>query len=493
MRPQLNPAWHAPQTVRWLAALGALCLAGCYCGGDVSARDANAHKHDAVARDSHADVRGPRSPWAIDFGPMADIDPSACRPTDAWASSVDSLARPDGGGTTPTILWRRQLDTGSVVSQLAGTPKRLYVNISRRGLFALSPNDGAILWHKPVFYDKSLSDLLGLQAGYDALSFPHGLLGKQPPMVEARHLETGAQLWRLPIVGPFPPGRMEFIYGSLSYFKDGSRAIGSADVAITRISPEGTILWSKKVHGVPGNMYVDGKDRLIAGLGGELHKSRLAAFNRDGELLWERPIPNCSARPIPGDRDRVLVIAGPHDNMQLYAFEGSCGRLLWSVDLPKRSSVPAIDVDGAIIVISIGDGLQQMLIRISPDGKVLFRKKLDKSYDIVGWGPIGADGLLYLPVCARSPKDEYHPFLAGIDVKTGERRFFLQLGADAQCPVRAAPLLYPDGKLYIGTKSHPTQVIAIQTSSGGLANSVWPTQAGGNRRLQASWPAHDRR
>lgn len=476
-----------------------LSMVGCNCGSG-----------GGSAADMRADgPTGPRPPWSFDFGPVPDVNLASCQAVDTWVVGDGGSTTHDGGASgdgassgSSKIAWRASLSTSSLrtPTALAAHDGQVFVMLSGEGLLVQSAKDGTPRWEQRVTIDGENCSTSGVHAAAGGVYHAHYVFMRDPAVLARRSYTGGKLVWQTTLSGPYWPPSENKSYG-VAFFKDGSAVVAGSNLALTRISKDGVVQWSRKLHGIPYSLYVDGQQRVIVGLtqltASNRTPGRVAAVGEDGVVLWERLLRHGSgAFVVPGPRGNVLVRAGLDGETALYSFDGSCGGEQWQI-LTKGTKLgqlggPLVDRDGAALLLRSDTQGKTHLARISPAGGVLYDVTLDDAYGHpVTAGVLGADGVLYLLRGTPDATPGLTPAVEGIEAKTGKRQLLFSMPAGVGRFSHSAPLLLDGGLLVFGTLAGTgapsVELIAIQTASPGLAPSAWPAPLGGNRRLSAAW------
>jgi outer membrane protein assembly factor BamB len=278
---------------------------------------------------------------------------------------------------------------------------------------------------------------------------------------------------------------------------DGTIYVGSAGgLGLYALSPDGQLKWHYEIEGEYGSMYFVESSPAI-GADGTIYVGSydcyLYALSSDGQLEWRYEI---------GDRDRVksspaigadgTIYMGCDDG--LYALSPD-GQLKWHYEIGWyhylfRDSSPTIGADGTIYV-----GSDDNLFALSPDGQLKWHYEIEGNY-VTSSLVVGADSTIYIKardgyLYALSPDGQLKwRYKIGDNVHSSPA-----IGADGTIYVGSDDGLYalsPDGqlkwhyKIRYGVKSSlaigeggtiyvgGTHLYALNTNSGGLANSAWP-------------------
>lgn len=238
---------------------------------------------------------------------------------------------------------------------------------------------------------------------------------------------------------------------------------------------------------------------------------KLYALNHDGSLKWivheSYWTWSIQSPPVIG-QDGTIYLA----NNVLYAISVD-GEILWSYGVNIKSGSPAIDTDGTIYVSS-----HNYLLAINPDGTlkwdyllvscanagpvigpegnvylvvedangISFLYAWDRSGEILWMFPtddgshstpaVGADGVIYFGT--GDPWTDWETYWRGSSVYAVNAEGIQQWRIEAGYPVMSCPAIGPDGAVYISTDRG---LLAISSSSQGLANSSWPKYRGNAR------------
>jgi outer membrane protein assembly factor BamB len=236
--------------------------------------------------------------------------------------------------------------------------------------------------------------------------------------------------------------------------------VGSGDGNIYAINPNGTQKWAFPISGSPDAIGGDGTIYVRSG-------DTVYAINPNGTQKWAFPTGGYVSPSAIGADGTIYV--GSNDN-NVYAINPN-GTLKWAFPTPSYQfsspfSSPAIGTDGTIYVASwqaldSGEFFNVMnAYAIKPDGTQKWALSIENWW--AGSSPaIGADGTIYFGSGAINPNGT----LKGVSGTIGG----------------SSPAIGADGTLYVGTdlsvcypECQLSGFYAINTSSGGLANSAWP-------------------
>lgn len=368
--------------------------------------------------------------------------------TKANHSDSDHDGVPDGeeiaAGTDPTVSdlqsWKFTADEDILTSPAIGKDGTVYVTSLQR-LYAISPN-GSLKW---------MSDTLGQtwsspSIGEDGTIYV-GSLGWQS--LHAFSPE-GIELWR--------HKENKWITSTPAIDGNGTVYVTSTNNLLA-IDDDGNEKWrallgdtgnySSPVIDKRGNVYI-GADRY------------LIAFNSKGTKLWQYEASSHKLhfdRSVPAIADDGTIYWGiSWRPAGLHAINPD-GTQKWLFPASIQDSSPAIGEDGTIYVGS-NEG---NLYAINPDGTELWRFS---TTDMILSSPaVGADGVIYF---------------GGVDsVYAVDPKGKLLWKFEAPGTITSSPTIGTDGLIYVGAPDH--NLYALQSSSMGLANSVWPKFAQNNQ------------
>lgn len=227
---------------------------------------------------------------------------------------------------------------------------------------------------------------------------------------------------------------------------DGTLYVGGTNFILTALNPDGTEklsftsndkIYTSPVIGHDGTVYVG-------------TSFSLKALNPDGKEKWSFKIDGF-IRSSPAIGSDGTIYAGPWDN-KLYAINPD-GTEKWSFTTNDWiNTSPVIGPDGTIYV-----GSQDFkLYALNPDGTKKW--SFVTGSQITSSPAIGSDSTVYLgsydgKVYALNPD--------------GTEKWSFETGG----PIASCPAIGTDGTLYIGSSDG---MLAIHTSSKGLAQSPWP-------------------
>jgi outer membrane protein assembly factor BamB len=414
-------------------------------------------------------------------------DPSApqFRCTEDWpVAAAEPALRPSLSGVRPGVRWRKRLPG----SQAAP-------GIEQNGGVLLAGGHLAVAVGTSVF----LLDGQGNQVAGPLKSDREGELVSHPVADSSGNVyfatlsgayaadAAGRRRWSLPYgastaevefyqVPPFVMSPDGVLYG-----------VGPDQVMRALRASDGQVLWSRRVTGsvqAPG-----GLAKALGGAGGTLF-----VMEERGIGVYERQTGAALGQLRSSKGQDLLAYVGLWAlGHELGIALGSnfvfdpCGRQKWGTwksNLEEMRSGVIAAGERLVSVAWTGDRLGN---RLTPDALSLYR-----SDGVVLVGPrpgegapyvAGADGTIYTlacPIARNDPPDRlrlvaYSPDLIELwRISLG--------GARDRCPVGMASL-EDDGTLFVahGTMEGDTEVLAIQTTSPGLAGSSWPSVRHDNR------------
>jgi hypothetical protein len=287
---------------------------------------------------------------------------------------------------------------------------------------------------------------------------------------------TGAERWRRPVGANASQGEFAFpSYGLLA--EDGTLYWNMLDGGLWRVrSTDGSPRGPAAALGLRG-----GARYLIAGVG-----QTVFVGDDDGGLslvnaetgAWGPPVVDESGwRPLGimgGSRIGLVAygyVAGDASETQVF---DPCGRPRWKV--PGSFSRPvAIGFDDQLVVrdrVPMGTGFAESVRKFSADGALIAGPESTGS---VAGGVLGADDVLYLLVCSRSPST----FDTKVTLEARDSSLKTKWMVDVPSSVCPAELaLAPGGIVYTVANGSPSQLLAVQTKSPGPAPVAWSRRFG---------------
>jgi outer membrane protein assembly factor BamB len=327
-----------------------------------------------------------------------------------------------------TLKWQQTLGFYPVFTPAVGNGV-VYVQDSSNSLYAMSAEDGSLLWKYPfsVYME----------------------VGQAAPAIDS----DGTVYVVDYAVSAISPG------GVLNWRYYPQTPIAAALRSSPAIGPDGTIY-----VGVNGH-YIDfSTEPRTEGPG-------LIALDRAGSLKWQYIFGGMdwvfSSPAIAGDGSIIIGTEAPGgvDTSYVYAVWDD-GTLKWRHPVTggrQIRSSPTVDVDGTIYIgvkANATGPVNAELLALNPDGSLKWSYGIDRSgADIYCTPTIGADGTIYFGA------ETGYLYALNPD---GRLRWQFDTGAINW----TSPTIAADGSLYIGSNSG--SLYALQSDSPGLAASPWP-------------------
>ncbi len=271
---------------------------------------------------------------------------------------------------------------------------------------------------------------------------------------------------------------------------DGTIYVGTLGGILFAINPDGMYKWdfvtlagdmiiSSPAIGADGTIYVGSGSVLT-----ETPDVRLYAIYPDGTEKWsfwtEGPV--MSSPAIGADGTIYVVSSEVYMGLyygNLYAIKPDGTKkwdfaLGWNGGDDYEMSSPVIGADGTIYV---GGANARCLFAINPDGT--YKWHFETLEAVTGSPAIGADGTIYVGVgyIGVGPEDFRPDGALYAITPNGTQKWPWAYGMEG--PVVSSPAIGADGTIYVGCVGRSTtggggQLIAINGSSEGLADSPWP-------------------
>jgi outer membrane protein assembly factor BamB len=388
----------------------------------------------------------------------------ANRCVDEWPASPPgegSLAQPIGGVTPGTIVWHRAVTHNVIRGQLLWTPDLLYMTGGGR-IYLLDHAGHLQATHVTAGYEG-----VGSATVDDAGNVYY--VGENVYSVDKQGN------WRF--ITPIDPATNPFAGGQILR-RDDTIFFTASDGDLYAVDTStGMRLWRREV-----GKNIANPAAILGGVGnailvitrGTSPSSKLydvstgapiASFTTDkGDPTYGEMI----GGTIGIVTERQDDTTGPYPWMHISALD-PCSRPRWTID-PSRPQWPALIAPNDDLLVVERDDVQgspTFVSRYSPDGT----KVVASAPAAPPWA-IGADGTIYGVTC-DSPGYEGPSRLIAYDPSLHEL-WRLELGPS--CPT-TTPVIGDDGIMYFGRwVGDVTDLIAVQTSSPGLAKSGWPTR-----------------
>ncbi|HCN27971.1 MAG TPA: hypothetical protein DIT64_04135, partial [Verrucomicrobiales bacterium] len=361
------------------------------------------------------------------------------------------------------LVWKTNLGGNVIGPASQGADGMVYVMTDSSELAALRPADGSILWKCPLAGKPREGCTPVVADDSSVLAVVHG---------EGAHAGKGVLHC---VDGATGKPRWQFEFEEGGTFPEASPAV-SADgrVFISHRAADclelasGRQIWTtpfpSQVAKAAPVIAMNGT--VVCAAGGKV----LALNPATGAILWQANLPStCYGDPaVKGDAVFIPANAGVQTdggNGGLLAYDVRDGRLLWRQVLGDKCSASlALDGNGKVIA-SSADQDAAVVACDTASGTVIWKAHNGTSRP-AGY-TVGADGLVYVYLD--------HEILC-LNAGTGAVVWRYQTDESKS----RTPLLLEDGLLITGSRDR--SILAIQTSSRGLADSPWPTMGQNNRR-----------
>ena len=297
--------------------------------------------------------------------------------------------------------------------------------------------------------------------------------GPVKPPVEIAAFRTGGRIAASPVIGPDGTiyvgsvdgtfnairrdGRMRWsyvagapIFSTAAISESGAVYVGCDDDTLLAFTADGAVRWSYRQKQDVDSSPVIADDGAIY-VGGE----GLHAVSPSGERRWLSYLggQHVSAPPAVLPDGRVAV--GSHD-YRVYAVQPD-GTTSWAFATGGPIEGPVSALGGGDLVFGSGDG---KVYRLSSDGGRRFA--VDVGGAVRGGVSVSAgEDTLYVGTMAGE--------LVAVDAAKGAVVWRVKTGG----PIRATPMLDPEGRLYVGSRDH--WLYAVDAATGEIA---WRTDLG---------------
>jgi outer membrane protein assembly factor BamB len=403
-------------------------------------------------------------------GPPASVT-RQCLPS--WPAATPVVAPVAPLAQTPALLWRVPVTGASPNDWLLLSGAHVAFTAGGR-LYLRSREDGSDQGGRSSAAFERVSSAVADDAGN------FYFVGQSAYSVDA----NAAWRWMKPLAGA--PGG--------NYYKDapsagrtsalapdGTLYVGASDGALYAIDTrDGTQKWRREVA-----KPADG-DRgpiVVGGIGGALltvtraKATRSAVFDAttgvplQGWTFAGDPLFPAFFAPTLGIvGQRMADHGGPYPWMDLVV-QDACGQTRWSLPATRPQWPALLGADESLYVVERDDvtGSDTFVsVYAAADGK----RTLGPVKAAPPWG-IGADGVVYAVEC-DAPGHDGPSRLIAYEGATLTEKWRLELGAS--CP-SAGPVIDETGRLYFTWFiDHVTELVAVQTTSPGLASTPWPTR-----------------
>ena len=355
------------------------------------------------------------------------------------------------------LLWSYDADETNTTASIEhdGT---IYIGSDDDSLYAINPN-GTLKWKYATGGNIESSPVVGKDDSIYFVSADDNLYALT---------NEGARKWvyRLPCgfnsaskngIALNDDGSIIVVSGGLLLkISEESQLIWSTDLSITVETEDGEII--TRFFNPKAGPIIDVSGIYIAG------SSFIVAYNQEGERQWYHDDQSMyvSYNSMTLTEGNNLLLGASDNN--LYSYSNS-GEFLWQFTSGGRiESSPVTGPDGTIY---FGSG-DNKLYAIDQDGYYLWEYLVDN--DIECSPVIGADSVIYFTVHGSTEEGVYalNP--------DGSFRWNYRFEGNSY----GSPSLTNDGTLivplgYVSYSSMHGNILALETSSSGLATSVWPT------------------
>ncbi len=311
---------------------------------------------------------------------------------------------------------------------------------------------------------------------------PAGLGDQMQERVMALDADTGKVVWEYKFnvfQSDVPPHRVGWASPAIDPETGNVYAMGVGATVIA-LSKDGTLLWDHSIgeefaafttHGgrttspiLDGNLVIVSAAISSWGTGASRQHRFVALDKRTGEIVWiaspgGRPYDtNYSAPTIATIKGLRLLISGSGDG-GVYAMKPQTGEKVWGTVIAKRAVNTGVVVVGNDVIVSHGDENLD-----SPELGMIAAVDGSQTGDIktVKWAQKGDQFGFSSPVVDGSIVYivENGSRLKAYDAETGKNLWTQTLGT-----IQKAPLVFADGKLYVGTESG--KFFIVKPSAGG--------------------------
>ena len=251
-------------------------------------------------------------------------------------------------------VWKSDVSDHAILANLAAAGEKILVNSSGLKTYALSAQDGSVLWERTIMGSVSFngadheSDTLGGGGFFQSSpTIVDGItyVGTPSRFLCAHQLEDGALLWRFEVSSAISSAPT--VADGVVYF--GQQ--GGDDTFFAIDAKTGELLWKQSVGWVWSCPNVEGDYVFFPSSDGYLY-----CLNRgDGSIRW-RYRTGYAAYPMPSIADG-LVVFGSWDGYY-YAINIASGKLAWKFNTEgiPDSGAPSI-YNGKIYITMMGDAL----------------------------------------------------------------------------------------------------------------------------------------
>lgn len=452
-----------------LAVLVLVCAPGCKgdppSGADASVPDLGADLPAVPDRGPDARVGdlepGPRRDW----GGFPDLNVSACRDVGLPGPAADAAAPLT---VKPAVKWKVGV-SGALHHGVKDPGGAMYFT-GRAGIQQVHP-DGRLGWLFPlppnaraitqatvtgglVVFGSDLEEVHAVwiagKAGYS-----RALDGPMDPMVQ-------------------PVGRPALAPGGQRYY------VGGADDKLYAVTHQ-SIVWRRVLPGPPTYTVLDDKGTLYAPL-----RKKVAAVDSSGKVLWIRPVAGVDGVSYvqPTVQGGLICAAGTSSRSVILELDRACGRERWRRSFSGYITYGFVRAPDGTTFTGESDRkkMTDRLLALSPTGQTRWSLTIEKStfpdtMGLLSIGPIGADGTLYVFVTNKGlPSNPSGTAHLRAYTLSGTLKWKLDL---PDLYIISKPLLLDNGLLVFAAHFYRTSgkeytVMAVQTTSPGLARGGWP-------------------
>jgi outer membrane protein assembly factor BamB len=327
-------------------------------------------------------------------------------------------------------------------------------------------NGAGFLWRAP-YGGRSAPVVMGNRV---YVQNPAGLGEAMQERVMALDADSGKVVWEYRFnvfQSDVPPHRVGWASPSVDPETGNVYALG-VGATVLALSKDGKLLWDRSVgeefaafttHGgrtmtpiVDGNLVI--VSAAVSNWGSNANRAQrfIALDKRTGEIVWVsspggRPYDTAYALPTIATINGVrLLICGIGDG-GVYALKPQTGEKVWGIVIAKRAINTGVVVSGNTVIISHGDeniDVPELGMIAAIDGS----QKGD--IKAVKWAQKGDQFGFSSPVIdgSRVYEIENGSRLKAYDLESGKLLWTQTLGT-----IQKAPLVFADGKLYVGTES----------------------------------------
>jgi len=330
--------------------------------------------------------------------------------------------------------------------------------------FAL--NGQNFLWRAP-YGGRSAPVVMGNRV---IVQNPSGLGDQMQERVMALDADTGKVVWEYKFnvfQSDVPPHRVGWASPAIDPETGNIYAMGVGATAVA-LSKDGKLLWDRSIgeefaafttHGgrtsspiIDGNLVIVSAAISSWGSGASRQHRFVALDKRTGQIVWiaspgGRPYDTNYAAPMIATINGIrLLISGSGDG-GVYAMKPQTGEKVWGTVIAKRAINTGVVVVGNDVIVSHGDeNLDQPELGMigaidgSQTGDIKTVKWAQKGEQFGFSSPVVDGSTVYIV--------ENGSRLKAYDAGTGKNLWTQTLGT-----IQKAPLVFADGKLYVGTES----------------------------------------